>query len=208
MEAVEPGEAADGFALPGSLSVREVLSALAGRGPRCRDDPGRGRRRVGADHAGGHPGAERGRGCPELPLPSSRPKRSGEPDPFRNRSGMDPGSARLCRLSGMTDSFSSHRFRLSPAGGSRRHPPQRPPPPARDSFAARRRRSPRAAAGRGSRMPHRLARPPAAPPATARRAPPRRRPSDQQRHRARRRRFDDAQRAAVCGSAASSRSQK
>ncbi len=32
MEAVEPGEAADGFALPGSLSVREVLSALLAEG--------------------------------------------------------------------------------------------------------------------------------------------------------------------------------
>jgi osmoprotectant transport system ATP-binding protein len=32
MEAVEPGEAADGFALPGSLSVREVLSALLAAG--------------------------------------------------------------------------------------------------------------------------------------------------------------------------------
>lgn len=31
-EAVEPGEAADGFALPGSLSVREVLSALLAEG--------------------------------------------------------------------------------------------------------------------------------------------------------------------------------
>lgn len=31
-EAVEPGEAADGFALPGSLSVREVLSALLAKG--------------------------------------------------------------------------------------------------------------------------------------------------------------------------------
>lgn len=31
-EAVEPGEAADGFALPGSLSVREVLSALLAAG--------------------------------------------------------------------------------------------------------------------------------------------------------------------------------
>lgn len=31
-EAVEPGEAADGFALPGTLSVREVLSALLAEG--------------------------------------------------------------------------------------------------------------------------------------------------------------------------------
>lgn len=31
-EAVEPGEAADGFALPGTLSVREVLSALLAAG--------------------------------------------------------------------------------------------------------------------------------------------------------------------------------
>ncbi|AOG04889.1 ABC transporter ATP-binding protein [Bosea sp. RAC05] len=31
-EAVEPGEAADGFALPGALSVREVLSALLAEG--------------------------------------------------------------------------------------------------------------------------------------------------------------------------------
>lgn len=31
-EAVDPGEAADGFALPGSLSVREVLSALLAAG--------------------------------------------------------------------------------------------------------------------------------------------------------------------------------
>jgi osmoprotectant transport system ATP-binding protein len=31
-EAVEPGEAADGFALPGSLSLREVLSALLAEG--------------------------------------------------------------------------------------------------------------------------------------------------------------------------------
>lgn len=31
-DAVEPGEAADGFALPGSLSVREVLSALLAKG--------------------------------------------------------------------------------------------------------------------------------------------------------------------------------
>ncbi len=64
-EAVEPGEAADGFALPGTLSVREVLSALLAEGREgARSGPRTGRR-WGRSRSQGFGRGVRGRPCPD-----------------------------------------------------------------------------------------------------------------------------------------------